>query len=122
VALSVGFKMLEKFKKLPRERLYTSIIEACENRNREGENVTVRAIRCDIGGGSHSTILKYINLWRSLKKSGLSKMPAYKSDSSPVFEKDNDCEDILKNIYKDDNFLGSETDSEFTLNGNHFIK
>jgi hypothetical protein len=56
--------MKEQSKRLPRQELLEKISKACNESFARGENVTVRKIRTAIGHGSHTTISKYINLWR----------------------------------------------------------
>ena len=56
--------MKEQLKKSPRKELLEKISNACNESFARGENVTVRKIRAAIGHGSHTTISKYINLWR----------------------------------------------------------
>lgn len=56
--------LLDKFKRRPRSKIYFEIEEACEFISSMGLNVTVRHVRAQIGKGSHTTIAKYIKLWR----------------------------------------------------------
>ena len=56
------------FNRSPRKKIFDKVSIACEELLEMGDNVTVRAVRNYIGTGSHSTLSKYIKLWRHIKR------------------------------------------------------
>lgn len=57
----------ENFKRNPRKSLKRSIFSICDAIYNSGQRITVRLVRQQMGVGSHSTISKYIGLWRAEK-------------------------------------------------------
>ena len=65
------------FKYTPRCGVYKEIYNACEELSQMGENITVRKVRKFNGKGSHSTISKYIKIWRNAKREEYLKLITY---------------------------------------------
>jgi hypothetical protein len=55
------------FKRKPRIEIDKNVSQTCDMLHSMGNRVTVRLVRKIIGKGSHSTISKYIKLWRERK-------------------------------------------------------
>ena len=67
VNLNNPYDTSESFTRAPRKAIKSEIDFACKQLAAMGKPVTVRAVRSFVGKGSHSTISKYVKLWRSEK-------------------------------------------------------
>lgn len=57
----------QNFKRSPRKSLKSSIFSICDIIHDSGQRITIRLVRQQMGSGSHSTISKYVGLWRAQK-------------------------------------------------------
>jgi hypothetical protein len=57
----------DSFKRKPREAIAKEVSNWCETIQSTGSRITVREVRSQMKKGSHTTIAKYIKLWREQK-------------------------------------------------------
>ena len=57
----------QNFKRSPRKSLESLVFSICDIIHDSGQRITIRLVRQHMGSGSHSTISKYVGLWRAQK-------------------------------------------------------
>lgn len=118
----------ENFKRNPRKSLKRSIFSICDAVFNSGQRITVRLVRQQLGNGSHSTISKYIGLWRAEKFSKAKEkvMEDFFKESAEVQNRVREKLMIMREKMSEENLKGfgfesfSDEDSESFLSASEF--
>jgi len=102
----------DKFIRKPREIVERNISETCDMLHSLGNKISVREVRKITKTGSHTTISKYIKLWREKKTDAYALKVI--QEHLDLVEEQKVISDF--NSLEDDyNFLGKETQCDFTF-------